>query len=544
MLDQLKILLTRKPEAASFTAEIIATFLREIPSDNMVSLYGCGSIGKELAINHRELLDVLKVRFIQTGPSEMDSFHGFQVLSPSKILKESSGLIILLSDLYGTQMRACLSGFAGTVIGLKELIKSQDIRDILDGFRETVEPQIISLAQDILAKSSGKPILAYISEYPFLHSFKVMQQIRKMGYFVLLCVEKGDITSDIHVNDYAGTESFDFLYKTEKVFSFEVVDLLKRLPVKLVHAEAGMWTAHGLSIIVEQIKHPVVVDYRDIFESIYDTDEDAKKFMGLSDEDFNLEVSSRKNIFISATGVLYKEDHFALKLMEKIYDHEPCFSLQYLPYMSKKLMHDNGAPMRNEEKGIVYAGNFTVDQEARTYPMFQSLLKAVEIITTQGIHFSLYNSLDSNGEGFHELIKLDEKNAFFHYHFALPYEQMISKLAQYEYGWFCFDFSVTNESKVHDETTMASKIFSYYEAGLPILYSPELKFVESVVSEMGTGIPCPFEELYNLKNFLAGIDRGKIVRNSKQMRYKWTHEYNVHKLSCFYENVMKYSSKF
>ncbi len=536
MFDQLKLLLSRKADSAIVSASIIAQFLNDGVDFSNVDLYGCGSIGKALVENRSVDLPKFNARFVQTNPDGMTFFEGIPVVSPEQAVAEPADILILLSDLYDKPMRACLNGYTGEIFGLKQVIATQDISSIVAECQAQIRGDIAVAAREIKNSLSGRPMVAFVSEYPFLHTFKIMKEIRNMGYFVLLCIERENITSSISVDDYSKAGCFDAVYKSEMLFPLEIVELLNTLSPQIIHAETGAWSPHGLGIAIEKLESPVIVDYRDIFEMLNKSEEQARSLLGLSVDEYAIDVMSRKSIFTNAAGVIYKEDTAALTLVEDAYQHKAPVSLQYLPYMQSEHINKSG---KSGGRGIVYAGTFTLDPDCRISLVCKSMLDAAKVITAQGLHFSIYNSEDSSGDRFKEVVNFDKNNEFFHYHFALPYEQMSKRLTEYDYGWSCFDLSKTNETKSHNDYVMSSKIISYFEACLPILYSPELKFITKVVTEMGIGIPCSFDELDTLKEKLANIDRDLMVQRAVKNQYKWTHKYNIHKLAKLYQNVMK-----
>jgi hypothetical protein len=62
----------------------------------------------------------------------------------------------------------------------------------------------------------------------------------------------------------------------------------------------------------------------------------------------------------------------------------------------------------------------------------------------------------------------------------------------------------------HLQTALASKLFAYVTAGLPVLVSPELEFMASLVRERGIGLVVPAAEIASLAERLDAVDHAAL----------------------------------
>jgi hypothetical protein len=89
------------------------------------------------------------------------------------------------------------------------------------------------------------------------------------------------------------------------------------------------------------------------------------------------------------------------------------------------------------------------------------------------------------------------------------------------------------ESDFFVETTFGSKISTYIEAGLPILVSPEQRFLKDFIEKHGIGIGLAFDELDNLKRILDNLDYRDLCDRVVAFRNHWSMENNIDRLVDF-----------
>ncbi len=537
MIDLLKMSLVRKASAAEFTAQALEIFLNNFQDGEHVDLYGCGSFGHALIKKDGNPLSRLKIRFIQTNPGEMTTFHEYTVVSPEEATIKPATAVLLLSDLYDSPMRACLKHYSGKIIGLKQAMDTIDFAPLLKKIEATIKEHTTSLYNETIIAAEKRPIVAFVTDRPALHTFKIMKEIRSQGYAVLLCVEHDSITKTIHVDDYIGKGYFDTVFKSKTLYPIELIKLLLLVNPKIVHAEAGMWEPYALAIAMEKITSPVVVDYRDVQEIVFTDANQACEYMKVQPSVYAIEERAREDIFKRAAGIIYKESDEVVDFLQKKYNHRPKHLLQYFPYIVGNNISDE--ILKTEKRGIVYAGNITYDPEWHAYPLYAGLLKAAKTIADQGIHFTIFNSLDSTGDGFEDFVNLSKENPYFHYKFALPYQELMKELPYYEYAFFCFDYAnEAVENPFFTRVGLGSKVFTYLDAGLPVIVSKEIEFMAEILKKMNLAIPYSYPDLPHLKKHLQTIDRKSLLKNITQVRDDWSHKKNRHKLKDLYENII------
>jgi len=169
-------------------------------------------------------------------------------------------------------------------------------------------------------------------------------------------------------------------------------------------------------------------------------------------------------------------------------------------------------PLVSENKRL--AGmHITYTGTATSFDPGFSIGKMYESIAKQGIDFHLYpTSADEDA--------LNVKNKFYHIHNKLPPEKLAKEISKYQFGVkLCFEKG-GNLGPFFQEVTMSNKIFSYLEAGLPLIVDDKNTFVADIVKEHEIGLVITEEETQNLKLIIKKCDYKELLRNVENARLK------------------------
>ncbi len=537
MLDHIKTFLAQDPIVASFTAKSLIFFLERFSDGDHIDFYGCGSFSQALVNNHAKELSRLNIRFIQTEVSGTMDFHGFSLLSVKDAAKTPAKAIILLSHSYDSAMRKALKEYSGEILGIKEALNLTDISALIPEIKSIISTPVTTFAKSVLPLTKNRPVILFVTECPALHTFKLMSEICKQGYSIILYSKRGNLTETIHVDQFKDDKYFDLHYTSVGISPYELEIITKIVKPQLIHAEIGMWPPFLLAECITNWEVPVVVDYRDVEEVVFTDTDQACKYKKINPSQYAIEEKAREVIYKKASGIILKESENVSKFLQDKYNHTPKHQLQYFQYIiGDKILPK---PPETSNLGIVYAGNICADPEWHSYPQYVALLNAAKTITAQRLHFTIYNSEDSTGEGYEDFLNLSKENNYFHYKFAVPYQQLIPELSQYDYGYFCLDYTNSYvESPFFIKETLGSKVFTYLEAGLPVIVSKEIGFMAEILNKMGLAIPYLYTELATLKKHLSLIDRDSMLKDIDKTRSKWTHKNNIHKLNKFYDEII------
>jgi len=522
-------------------AEAVAAMLDRLPAGSRVGFYACGLMARILVKTQRRALERLDTVFILTDPKGVDRFQGFPLVPAAALAENPPGDVVILSTRHQREMSAQVAFLPeGHIHCLVPLIEAYGLDGLMEralaSIHESIRLGALRMAREL--PRDRKRVL-FLSLNPPQHLVKTMAAAAGEGFAVAVVVESLMITPTISLADYAGKGCFHSLYHAEYWPAYEFLELEKRLKPLVDHVEVYMGTSESVAHILERRAAPAAVEYRDFPQTVFRGREEAIQAMRVPPEDYDLEVARQKRIYLSADGVIMKDAPETLDFLEDLYGHRPRHVLPFFHYFSEEWADAGPVEKLSAATGephLVYAGGVVNDPGWHNYPLYHSLLEAGRILADQQIHLTIYNAGDSSGEGFEDYLRLAEDCPFFHYHPAVPYSELKHVLPRHDFGWFCFDFSEARENPFFHKITMGSKVFSYLEAGLPVLISPEQEFMARIVTrDLGSGILMPFKDLGNLKQTLLQQDWAPIRANILEARKHWTYREHGHRLREFYE---------
>ena len=532
----------RSPKHLAMCADAVARQIEALPPGASIALYGCGGLATTLVSRHRAVLQGRQNLCFLVTERQFDRFLEFPVISLPQARRRPPDVCLLMSAIFEQEMRAHLAFLPREqIIGLQPIVEMYGASAFKTQARRELCAHVAAERDRIVAQlPAGRPIVVFATQNPALHTLKHISEVTRRGFATILAVERVDITEGISLRDFEVRGYFGALFESSVSFPLEVLELVSGLDVLLIHAEAAMWTSEPLAYLLEHKTCPVVVEYRDFKELVFPDDETARRTLRLSKADFSREWTALRTVFQKADGIIYKDSPESIALLERKHRHSRPNAFHFFHYCSD-LFVSGRAPGKlsavDGEIRVVYAGNLSNDPTWHNYPIFSSLLRAAKILADQRIHLTVLNAVDSSGVGFEDYLELDRQCPYFHYRFALPYHELGFELGRHDFGWLCFDFSRARESADFLRVTMGSKIFSYLEAGLPILVSPEQAYMAEIVESMGIGQVVGFKELPRLGRTLSGIDRQALADRITAAREDWSYRRHIPRLLEFYRAV-------
>ncbi|MGA2081041.1 MAG: hypothetical protein ABSH53_10585 [Holophaga sp.] len=524
-------------------AEAVAGYLDLLPGGTRVGIYPPGPAAQALLERHSASLRRHEPVFILTDPLGATTFQGFPLVPPAALRACPPEAVIILSARFEHEMAAEL-GFMDPVRVVRPLalLEASGLERVLGRARDLIADRVEREAARMAAELPGdRPLVLFLTSHPPHHIVKIMGEAVRQGFAVAVVAEYPKGTSGDPLGAYVGTGCFHSLYVSRYSLAQEFLALERRLKPRLVHLETGMDAAQSIARVVAQKTTPAVVEYRDFPQTVFPTEEAAMKAWRLPPEEYREESDAHRRIFLGADGIIMKDAPETLDFLSGLYGHRPERVLQFYPYFSDDLAAPSGGPKLSAVLGephIVYAGAVVDAPGWHNYPIYRSLLAAGRILADQGIHLTIYNANDpGDGRGFEDYRVLAGVCPYFHYHPALPYRELKTVLPRHDFGWLCFDFSQARENPFFHRITMGSKVFTYLEAGLPVLISPEQEFMARVVTrDLGSGVPLAFWDLPQLRRILDRQDWTAVHRRIRAAQATWTYRSHGPRLGAFYHS--------
>lgn len=268
-----------------------------------------------------------------------------------------------------------------------------------------------------------------------------------------------------------------------------------------------------------------------IVHEVYDWMEqfigDRRKFIenGVFDEEQILSIVSDEAYTRQHSDLLIYKDGGSW--IEKRATNANARTLKLYPCPPYRWMRAPKISSRSNILRLVYAGQVMNNRAPPEIFGDLNYLHLIKELTLQGAELTIFNSVYSSRELskdlFREYYIEMHKNPRFIFRDGIEMPRIISALhGVYDYGLVLFDFDQnTAVGDKHIKETMASKIFTYLSAGLPVVVSEELSNMANFVRENGIGIVVGKDDQKNLISNLRSIDAHRFTKNIKDAQKKY-----------------------
>jgi len=218
-------------------------------------------------------------------------------------------------------------------------------------------------------------------------------------------------------------------------------------------------------------------------------------------------IRTEKYCLENADFIFHKGPKNELNLIKKEEAKVKGKSIQFLPYCLDNWI----MPIKKEKsklKGLhlVHIGSGAKDT------CFYLRIKPKDIfrlITKQEINIHLYS--------FCAIDKIPSK--YMHIHEIIPNLKLNKVMGKYHYGFIlAFHKEDGYLDKRFLKTVTANKLFSYLEAGIPVLINDEIEFMVSIIKKYKCGVVISEKDLPNLKKILKKQNYSKLLEGVKKAR--------------------------
>ena len=159
---------------------------------------------------------------------------------------------------------------------------------------------------------------------------------------------------------------------------------------------------------------------------------------------------------------------------------------------------------------LVHAGQIKPSSSSRRVFGDLHVLPTIRTLTSQGLHVTAYTSAlpGSLRDALPEYCDEAARNPMFALEPRASIERLIAALhGAHDFGILLYPFpDDLVVGRRHLQTALASKLFAYVAAGLPVLVSPELGYMAELVRAHGIGLVVPSAELATLAARLHDTD--------------------------------------
>lgn len=415
--------------------------------------------------------------------------------------------------------------------------RKEDIHTLVDvvsvNFNDLANCIADKMNRALSAHPKGRRVCV-VSSYMNHGYLKRMYHLKSAGIHITIVTGSDRINNSVPLQSYEGRGFFDACQVIE-LYDVLLPLVLAKLEIDLVHAIASTDSPESILKALRLKKTPFVVEYWDFKQILFDTDEAFGKIM--TPKQWVREKAAWSALFMESDGIILKDSPEIIDAVSKQLHHRPKKWIQFLPYASagSPKKRKEGEPNPGKEKyAVIYAGTVINNPAHHAYAHHKSLFHTAKALTAQGIRFGIVNASENGGDEYRRYVDLSEQEPLFDYYAALPIDELATVLSTYDMGWFGFDFSNPTEGGFFLKTTFGSKIFSYLEAGLPVLVSKEFGYMYRWVEEKGVGKGFDYADIDHFRDLMDTWDLDEMGKKISEMFPEYSMENQIHRLIDFY----------
>lgn len=219
--------------------------------------------------------------------------------------------------------------------------------------------------------------------------------------------------------------------------------------------------------------------------------------------------------------------------------------ITFLSYPLKQFF-SSSQKIPQEKLRMAFIGGVPTFTRNRPHEFFADaqLLVPLKKLLDIGCFIDVYNnpliaSKDDYSQLYQPLLKLMKNNPHFKFIYgSMPWD-ISEQINNYDIGLMLYDFENCAVGSAHFEQIIPTKLFTYLEAGLPVLVSTRLKATCQLVNRYKIGLCISDQQLENIQEILSAVDIQQLKKNVLEAREKIQMHHKIKNLINFYNSVLK-----
>lgn len=240
--------------------------------------------------------------------------------------------------------------------------------------------------------------------------------------------------------------------------------------------------------------------------------------------------------FEHVSGIIHRGAKFEIDYYKDHGYNIACPVFTYQDYCNKEFFVDDNVKKLSYEDGehhiVNMGGGFS------SHYIFPTLKK----LGKQKIHFHLYLVPHSiiSPVIFKNYIELNKTKKYFHLEKAVPVDKVHKEISKYDFGSMVYAPEYLNQFQPkYLKIATAYRIFTYLEAGLPIIISERMEYIKNMVEENKIGFSVKDREFDDLNNMIDSYDYEELRRNVFKTREKLLFDKHEKDLVNFYDTIIE-----
>ena len=385
----------------------------------------------------------------------------------------------------------------------------------------------------LINRPSGRKKILYVSVIPTFNLQRQSAHLRKTGQFeTVLLTETPWLAGSMR-------PYFDTIYVYDSRYALSRI--LQEAKPYLVHVQGTMGSSDYYGVLASLLSpSKTVFEFYDV-QTLALAPADAVELYGTMDAE--LSIFSEKFVFDRCAGVVLGYSQEACRILKQRYNSNVPV-LEFHNYVCDDFVCDGEGKYSDKDGKIhlVYGGNVAPSHlPTRLFGdvQFHPLINKV---TSQGICFDIFHSPHLSRirakQFLADYLELSQTNRLFNLKHGLAPDVAPVEFAKYDFGAMIYLFDRGTFLDTHNQTRLPGKIFTYLEAGLPIIISEELRYPAQLVRDYEVGIVVSRKDLDRLADIMASCDMNKLRANVKRARQELSMARHVNRLTDFYAQVV------
>lgn len=398
--------------------------------------------------------------------------------------------------------------------------------------RERCRRSITKIAALVRRKPNRTLLLATEVCYP--QHLQYINLLKEKGWQVILLtcgLKKAGLLPQKEL-----TETFDLIINC-KDNSLNFLYIIQHSHPSLIHLKPIIHSYILTALAALVAKVPVVCEFYDILSSAFD-EQSYAQLVGVAQA--QKQFLAEKILCCYSHALLYKSSPTAMNHFSQDVPL-PSITQQILP----PICDIGPSPQVKQPKAtghvsLVYAGGVHGKGFQATSSPF-SPFSMIDILTKQGFSYTIFNVYHCEDGSFALYQQAALENDLFHYAPPIPRPQLLPTLAGFDCGWLYVDVEHSAMADRHFQTAVATKMFDYLSAHLPVIVSDHFAYMATLLAEWDVGCGISQQALPTLHKLLT---KEKITHWRKNiLRLKQDKAFtSVQTLHDFYDNAINTGS--
>ena len=402
----------------------------------------------------------------------------------------------------------------------------------------------LELAQEFIDdyRSCAEPKVLFVAAVPYFQLVRISIALRRRGIHTYLL--------NLNLSDTALTDLHDASFDRHLTLPDNLLSLgavLDAVEAPLIYLQVSMAEFDfPISSFVLENKGPAkcVCEFYDVLSLYYEKEILRRYFPDATDYHFHVEdlVFEKGDAFTcrfhpSAIEEL-RRNHGTTK---EIVEFHPYPLSDFSTYTDEKESDRDGLIR------LVYTGRITELNINGEFAMPEIrlggyLLETFRRITAQGLAVELFTDPHFNiesREGFELYMEMAMMDPFFSVNSGYPPHELAREINKFDFG---LNILGIDKSKLAIKETqfmsVGTKIFTYLEAGIPVIVSREWEYISEIVEENGLGMALLGSEIEQLGQRIECFDYDQSVESIQKFNIDNSLQIHIEKLTTLFESLI------